>query len=257
MTTFLDLPAELRLMVYAYAFRGRRVKFVRGLKKDAEILRRADSASLLLSSKTIYLEARSLFFQIVRIDPTSIIDGKTGVVQCAESTSPAVTIGAATIKPDLLQRVKIHQDVFASTGGRVFVKALKNLRSLTYHCKHPVYIEEECVIESMADSCDSDYHCGCCCDCTSPTSTAYQEAFISMVKYEVDEEHYLITGKCCNPGSDRYSMGAECDGENPIRGFIAGWAWRDKPFQLIVQVDFKISTQASVEMVSIHRPTCC
>jgi hypothetical protein len=237
MTNFRDLPPEIRLMVYGHAFRNQMVKFVRNLQQvriaaNSVTLKRASCANLLISTKATYNESRPLFFQLVRVDVTATVDRMTGAIQSAEDGLPSDSIKANLIDPMLLHHVKIKQDILSSSGGKTFAKLLKNLRSFTYDCNSHFYVWNE-MIEDYED------HLDICRDCRCCEETYYENQFLRRIINVMLDEHYKITGKCCDPDSECYAQGMDdCLGEEPIRSFIGSWAWRDQPFELIAEAEF-------------------
>jgi hypothetical protein len=218
MLGFPSLPPEIRSMIYEYAFEGQAVRIQPNLKIGQRNVRLASSAALLTESKTIYTEARHRFYRAVRTDVSSIIDQKSGTV--------------ASLDPALLRRVKISQEALRLVGGKVFIKSLKNLQTLTYDCHCGYFIYDECIGEDLSDF-------GCDCeDCWDEPSPGYLDAErIKLIEKVVNGGSFIIIGKCCDPQNNNpYWYERDCESDQPIRSLISAWAWNDMPFQLIAKV---------------------
>jgi hypothetical protein len=76
MTGFLNLPTEIRMMIYGHAFHNQTVKFQSDFKDHDKNAPLAACAALLTSCKTIYAEAQPVFHQNVLIDLSGVCQVK-------------------------------------------------------------------------------------------------------------------------------------------------------------------------------------
>jgi hypothetical protein len=230
MVTFLDLPTEVRVMIYREVFKNSTVKFVRKLRNENNhIVRRATSAALLISTKSINKESLIYFYELVRLDVSTILEEETGTLQSRHKQYTKAKTYPVSIDPALVRHIKIASQMFKSGGTKKFIKSLTKLESLTYDRPFgPYHIDDEGLVmkrQSIRAHTCSDW------------ADVDKENFLELVAETVDVQAPKAIGKSCYTGCR----------EEPIRGFVAAWAWNDMPFQLLMEAD--IFSEATNEVM--------
>jgi hypothetical protein len=230
MTGFLDLPSEIRVMVYRHVFHDQAVKFLPGLKVDKakESAELASSAALLICSKVVYYDSQPFFYEMVRVDISEILDKDAGILRIKASPDTPTTEIALNIQPALLHHVKISQSKLDGEVSRKFIRSLKNLISLNYYGLDVFYFD----LWELAD--EEPFDC-LCRDCRRE-----QESMIlTLIKHEVNGLACRIIGRCFSGPSLSFDPDSHCFGEKPVRSVVAAWAWNGMPFKLIAEIKIK------------------
>lgn len=126
-------------MIYGHAFRHQAVRFypkrTYGLNDQRTSMGLADlgaPAALLVCSKAIYFESRSLFYHMVRVEMKGVLVRETGKIITRYTGSACTPEYVLNVEPALLKHLKLADTDFNIKGCREFIKSLPNLRSLTY-----------------------------------------------------------------------------------------------------------------------------
>lgn len=202
MTGFLSLPREIRDIIYHHAFKGSTVKWYAPKNNDpATKSKLATSAALMVCSKTVYLDCRPMFFRMVRINITDVVDWEKGVLLHG-------------IKAAQIRHARICQFKFRYDNSKKLILSLINLKSLRYYNGHRYYFFDSCRCENE-----------CCCTFSAD----------SYLVQTVKDNPQRMIGQCYV--EEDFELD-ECPGELPVRAFVAGWNWMGQPFELVAEVEF-------------------
>ncbi|KPI43983.1 uncharacterized protein AB675_6455 [Cyphellophora attinorum] len=218
MAQFLDLPIEIRNMIYRNVARRARVRFA-----YMTVFPLSTCGALLVCCKQINAEFFPAFLELARIDFSRKIHRKTGVVQLPGIQSAAI------------QHVSLGLNVFASDGGMILLKNMSNLKSFTYKAvgyynipgsvlKHveACHNKDDTVPDDPSDE---------CCDICS------EKCAVDHLKDQVNKYPDILLGNCTAADDENGCNGdPQCCAGNPIRKVIGVWEYTGKPFKLIAQV---------------------
>ena len=135
MVSFFDLPFELREMVYGYAFRGARLRFMApppALRHPPNEL--SSTATFLICSKRLHAEARPIFDRQVRLEISEAIRGQELSLDGRPYRRPGTTVARSVIPPRslaALRNVKIHAERLRWLGTLQMIKSMANLEELS------------------------------------------------------------------------------------------------------------------------------
>lgn len=215
---FLSLPPEIRLMVYRYLFTNAAVKFARKLRDEyTRSVVQAPCAALLTCNKTIYYESRTLFYQLVRLDVSTIIDKDTGALRSQHRHFPDAKAYPLPIDRADIQHVKIAQELFRGEGTKDFIRSLPNLKSLIYTIDLTVFINDASI--SSPEDAQGPF-------CYSAWHRERRENFMELTADQFIGLSPLIIGKCWKGHTV----------EKPIGSVVAAWAWNCMPFRMVARV---------------------
>jgi hypothetical protein len=219
MAQLLDLPLEVRNMIYQHVARGAKVRFAPVARYPL-----STCGALLVCCKQISAEFLPTFLELARIDFTTTIYKKTGVTMLLRFPVSAI------------QHAKLRPIVFADDGGMIQLRAMSRLQSFTYKVDD-CYRVPETVMETSID---------CHSDC--PDSEAFvddctycdQKYALLELKDTVNERKSILVGMDYpREAEDAYDVNERHRKRNAIRKIIGAWEFAGKPFKLIAQVDIK------------------
>jgi hypothetical protein len=245
MARLLDLPLEVRNMIYHKVARGAKVKFV----APGEKLQLSTCGALLVCCKQVSTEFLPIFHEDVRINFSTKIDKTLG------------TILLPSIQLDAIRHVKLSSIVFATNGGMLALRRMSNLKSFTFPVPGGFDIPEyifECMSGPICDCSDSSLYdeWG---ECGYPECPNCDEKYaLGELQDQINRRKGLLVGQCaCNNDRDGYDYDPyECMcSDNPIRKVIGVWEYLNKPFKLTAEAAICDETGCIGDCVSAPSPS--